>query len=90
MDRDLEKYRFGITLELKPGAYQFGTDTTPPVFVSTICKLSVKWMNFQGVTLIDYGNNSYICSEIYDLNIIRALLQDFWQSNEFNCPENIV
>lgn len=87
MDRNLEKYRFGITLELSPSAYQFGTDTTPIVFIRTICKGSVSWMNSQGVTLIDVEKNSYICSGIFDKNIIRLLLQDYWQSVGGICPE---
>lgn len=87
MDRDLEKYRFGITLDLSPSCYGFGTDTTPPVFITTICKGALSWINSQGVTLIDYEKNFYICSNIYDKNIIRALLQDYWVEVGGICPE---
>lgn len=87
MDNQIEKYRFGITLELDPTLYRFITDTIIPYEVQTICKGSIAWMLSQGVTLIPNGNNAFICQDIPSLNIIRLLLQDYWISVGGICPE---
>lgn len=87
MDYQIEKYRFGITLILQPTLYRFLTDTTPPYQVQTICKGSINWMLSEGVTLEPIGINTYICKDIFELNIIRLLLADYWVSVGGICPE---
>lgn len=88
MDKQLLKYSFAYTLELYPSAYQFGTDTNPPVYVRTVCKNAKAYLESEGVTLIHVKYNSYICSGIFSANIIRLLLADYWQSVSNQCPEN--
>jgi|MudIll2142460700_1097286.scaffolds.fasta_scaffold1082946_1 hypothetical protein len=87
MDNQIFKYRFGATLELQPILYRFLTDTTEPAEVQTICKGAKSYLVSQGVSLIDYALNAWICSDIYDVNIIRALLADYWVSVGGICPE---
>lgn len=85
MDTELSKYRFGRTLKLIPSAYQFGTDTTPPVFISSACKYAPLYFLNEGVTLIPLVNNSYICQNIFDKNIIRNILQAYWDEVNNQC-----
>lgn len=87
MDREIEKYRFGITLDLQASAYNLGTDTTPPVYVSTICKYALQYFKNEGVTLEHQQKNFYICKDIFDVNIIRAILQAYWDSVNNQCVE---
>jgi len=87
MDKQLEKYRFGITLELSASAYQFGTDTANPVYVSSICKYAPLYFLNEGVTLIPNGKNSYICSGITSVNIIRIILEAYWDSVNNKCVD---
>jgi len=87
MDNQIEKYRFGVTLELQPTLYRFLADTDDLDSVQTICKGAKSYLVSQGVSLIDYELNAWICSGIEDLNIIRALLADFWQGVGGICPE---
>jgi len=87
MDNQIFKYRFGATLELAPTLYRFLTDTDDLYEVQTICKGAKSYLVSQGVSLIDYALNAWICSEIYDVNIIRALLADYWVSVGGVCPD---
>ena len=87
MDNQIEKYRFGITLELQPTIYRYLTDTLEPAEVQTICKGAYNYLLSQGVSFVDYALNAWICSGIYDVNIIRALLADYWVSVGGICPE---
>lgn len=85
MDINLEKYRFGITLDLFPSTYSFGTDTKPPILVCSICEHSVQYFLNEGVTLLPYKFNSWICQAIFDVNIIKAILQAYWDSVGNQC-----
>ena len=87
MDAQIFKYRFGKTLELIPSVYQFGTDTTPPAWVSSHCKYAPLYFLSEGVTLIPYENNMYICQDIQDINIIRLILQAYWDEVNNQCVE---
>jgi len=87
MDNQIQKYRFGITLDLQPTIYRFLTDTDDLNEVQTICKGAKSYIISQGVSLIDYDTNAWICSGIEDKNIIRALLADFWVGVGGICPE---
>lgn len=87
MDNEIFKYRFGMTLDLKPTIYRFLTDTDDLHEVQTICKGAKSYIVSQGVSLIDYDTNAWICSEIYDVALIRLLLGNYWQSVGGICPE---
>jgi hypothetical protein len=87
MDEQLFKYRFGRTLELIPSLYQFGTDTTPRTWISSVCKFAPLYFLSEGVTLVPFTNNQYICSGISDANIIRGILQAYWDEVNNQCVE---
>jgi hypothetical protein len=87
MDTQLEKYRFGRTLTLSASAYQFGTDTTIPVYASSICKYAPLYFLNEGVTLVPNGQNSYICSGITSINIIRLILEAYWNAVTNQCAD---
>lgn len=87
MDEQIANNRFGITLELQPTLYRYLTDTMEPAEVQTICKGAKSYLVSQGVSLIDYALNAWICSGIFDVNIIRLLLADYWVSVGGICPE---
>jgi len=85
MDGELFKYRFGKTLELIPSAYQFGTDTSEIIWISSICKYAPLYFLSEGVTLIPFSNNQFICSGITDANVIRGILQAYWDEVNNQC-----
>ena len=87
MDNQIQRYRFGLTLELQPTLYRFLADTDELYEVQTICKGAKSYLVSQGVSLIDYATNAWICSGIEDLNIIRALLADYWVTVGGICPD---
>jgi len=87
MDKNLEKYRFGLTLQLDPSAYEFGTDTEVVSWVSSICKYAPLYFLQEGVTLIPAGKNKFICQSITSVNIIRLILEAYWDSVNNKCVE---
>ena len=87
MDYNLAKYRFGITLELYPSLYRFGTDTTPPIYISSICEHAKEYFVREGVTLHFIKKNTYVCEQIFDANIIRGILAAYWDSVNYQCLE---
>ena len=87
MDPELEKYRFGVTLDLSPGVYQFAPDIPNPVWVSTICKAFRQYLIDQNITLLYAGYNSYFCLNVGSCEIIKTHLKNFWISVGGICPE---
>jgi hypothetical protein len=87
MDITLEKYRFGITLELTPGSYGFGTDTTPPIYVYTVCKFVKTYLENDGITLIHITKNLYVCEGISDLENIRLRIETYYGLTDNQCNE---
>lgn len=78
MDKQLEQFGFGHTLELSPSCYTFGTNTDPPFFASSTCHIMVQWFLYNGFTLIWQKWNTYIVQELTDLEAIRSLINDYF------------
>jgi len=87
MDSQLEKYRFGVTLELSPSVYQFAPDIPNPEWVSTICKAFRQYLIDQNITLLYAGYNSYFCLNVGTSKKIKKHLEEFWTSVGGICPE---
>jgi hypothetical protein len=87
MDVQIMKYRFGKTLELAPSVYEFGTDTTIPIWIKSVCKYAPLYFLAEGVTLVPYSKNQYICKDILNANIIRNILQAYWDEVNNQCVE---
>lgn len=62
MDRDLLKYRFGRTLELKPSAYTFYNydQTSKPAYTLCVCVADE--------VLETFSNQLYLYNNVYQLN----------------------
>lgn len=87
LDPEMEDRSFAHTLELTASCYQFGTDTTPPIYVNSVCKLMSGWLVDFGFTLIPQTANKWIVQDVSDVNAIRSALLSVYASHGNKCEE---
>lgn len=85
MDKLLEKYRFGITLDLEPSCYGFGTNQDPPKFVYTTCNYVKAWFEQTGYTLTALSKNLFVVNEMSTLAEIRNQLSGYYVATGNKC-----
>lgn len=87
MDQQLEKYRFGITLDLEASVYTFIFPDPSIKPVSTVCQFFRPYLTEQGVLSTLVSGNTYLIISGETREEISILLEFFWATNGYTCQE---
>lgn len=85
MDKRIFDLKFGLTLQLEPSIYGFSTDTDPFNFVFTTCYYFLHWLVHYEYSVEYIENNLFFVREVYDLDVIRAELELYYEESQNEC-----